>query len=70
MSKMWTPILPTLHGDRERRMLTWAQYAKLVGISEATLYNLLSGRRPSRLTELKLQRAWALSPKPAKKGAA
>jgi predicted DNA-binding transcriptional regulator AlpA len=65
MAKTLSPLVLKLHDDRERRLLTWTAYAAFVGIAPATLYNLLNGRPPSRLTELKLQQAWK-APKPQK----
>ncbi len=54
----WTPLMVKLHHDRESRLMTWSEYAAFAGISQATLYNLLNGRTPSRLTEVKLQKAY------------
>lgn len=45
-----------IRADRARRLVTWSEYAALVGISEAALYAILSGhQQPSELTQLKLE---------------
>lgn len=42
--------------DRLRRMLTWAEYAAHVGLSQAALYAIVGGAVPSALSRAKIER--------------
>lgn len=46
-----------LQADRLRRALTWRDYAKLLGVSPSTLFNIVAGKRPNALTQAKIQKA-------------
>lgn len=41
--------------DRLARRLTWADYAKLIGVSRQTLHNIRNGMRPSELVKAKIE---------------
>jgi hypothetical protein len=49
-------IAQQLKRDRERRLLTWAAYAELIGMSERAVYAIAAGATPSTLSKLKIQR--------------
>ena len=46
-----------MKSDRRRRLMTWRRYAAYLGVSEATIYNILAGRPVSDLTEARIQQA-------------
>lgn len=49
-------IQERLKRDRERRLLTWAEYSKQAGLSERAIYAIASGGTPSTLSRVKIER--------------